>query len=341
MIVILMFVSRLRSNFEYELTGPPSGVAKLYTIGDHLVAISKTNEFYLWDWNNLEAKPQKGSIRAKKLLCLDDKRILQIPSGSPGTAIVSNLAGDEVYKSLSLGYNKQCSYMEISGNGRFVVFAMTARAAAANSGALHQLELQLLDTDSYELSYVTKIDLDDATIEVGNVAVSNDGRFIALVGHKNDAGWVALADVSQKQLLWQRVIEQPVELAEIVFSPNGKVVYTGGKGRDVYALETTDGNILRKLEMDKHELPNKKQHVCCIDVTANGSIVAAGTSPANLVYIWDAKTGNRISIISNVCPKVLAGPTILNGLAFSPNSAFFATSDMMASKKIRVWRIPK
>ena len=106
-------------------------------------------------------------------------------------------------------------------------------------------------------------------------------------------------------------------------------------GRDVICIKTETGEVSHRWQVDKYELPNKKQHISCLAVSGNSCFVGAGTEPAGAAYIWNAKTAEQVKVIKD------AGPTILNSIVFSPDSMLFATSEMWANTKVRVWRMPK
>jgi WD40 repeat protein len=328
-IVVLMFISRFRFNDKYELNGPAEGIIKLYTVGNYLAAISPTGEFCLWDWDKLDQPPKKGSVKAEKLLCLNNERIIWIPSDDSSTVVVSNLTSDKTYKKLSLGYDKQCKYMEISGNGRFIVFALTDKA---NADHPKKMQLEVLDVNSYELSNVSEIDLNNAAIRVNNVTISDDGAHVAVAGQKEETGWIAFINIKKEETIWQKNINETIELTEIIFSSKGDVIYTAGVGRNIYVFKVGDGDLVNQFQVDENIVAQKRQNISTIAVTDNGHLLGASTEPSGTVYIWNLVTGKRVYTDN-------PGMTITSGLAFSPDSSLFAVSDIQINP-VKIFKCP-
>lgn len=335
-ILVVMFVASYRSALEQQLDGPPNGVKELSTIGDSLVAISRTGELCVWDWNNITAKPRVESVNASNAIWLPTDHVVWVPSNDPGTIVISNRQDGKEVKRLSLGYNWQCDYLSTSRDGQFVALAAGDKAVTGEKSDFYKrIHIATIGPDLDELHDILTTDERRKDLMLRGFSISDDGTFIAMVGQKDGLGWIGAVDVKQRQLIWEQALDLSVELMEVAFSPDGHIIYTGGVGRRVFGLETTTGKVLREWEMADYMIPgNKRRLISCIAASPNGRYLAAGTEPVGEIYIWDIETGDKVGIIKD-------GATMLNALTFSPDSRNLVTGGLMAIRKVKIWRIPK
>jgi len=331
---IMMFVANYRSILKAELDPPASGVEKLHTVANWLAVISPRKEVYLWDWNRLNNKPITSSFEANNVACLSTDRFIWNPPDEPGTIIVSNLKGDKEYKRFSLPSGWQCEHIFAAKGGEFAVLELIKPASAQNSDHYDRIRLDMISPDLDIIANVLIISKQDDNLSINELAVSDDGAYIAIVGNRKGQGWVAVGDTKEKKLLWQEASDVSAEFINVAFSPDGKIVYAGGLGRYVCGFQNSTGELLRKWQMDEYQTPaNKRQHVSCIAASPDGRFLAAGTEPARDVYNWDVKTGDRLGIIT-------VGGWVLNGLTFSPDSLSLATASPIVKQKIKIWQTP-
>lgn len=325
-IVILTFIRNYRSTHVQKIYGPSAGVERLSTCSRQLVAISMDKEVYVWDWDDLSGWPQVGKTKAQKAAAMSSDRLVWVPSTTNNTVVVTNLKGDKELKRLPLPTNRKCRLLKVSPNGQYAV-------AALEAGGLTDDVVKLVATDSdltSILQVVTKT-IDDG-LRLNDIGVSNDGSLIAVVGRKGD-GWVLVADVQSRKILWERTLADVSELNNVVFSPDGEIVYVSEPGRFVYAFEVATGKLVKKFEMDKYKTPpNNPQTISCIVVSPDGRLLAVSTVPASRVFLWDAQTGKRLAVIH-------PGQFTVNGLAFSPDSLLLATGDLIGRVPMKVWRL--
>lgn len=317
-IVILTFIRNYRSTHVQKIYGPSAGVGRLSTCSRQLVAISRDKEVYVWDWDDLSGWPQVGKTKAQKAAAMSSDRLVWVPSTTNNTVVVTNLKGDKELKRLPLPTNRKCRLLKVSPNGQYAV-------AALEAGGLTDNVVKLVATDSdltSILQVVTKT-IDDG-LRLNDIGVPNDGSLIAVVGRKGD-GWVLVADVQSRKILWERTLADVSELNNVVFSPDGEIVYVSEPGRFVYAFEVATGKLVKKFEMDKYKTPpNNPQTISFIVVSGDGHMLAASTEPMSKVWIWDAKTGGKIVVLDN------PGGTI-SGVSFSPDSSLLAIGCLVRS----------
>ncbi len=335
-VVIVTFIANYKSQVAPELRGPNTGTEKLSVFGNRLIVISRKNETYVWNWDNLSAQPQVGSVNAQKVVALDSGRLLWLPLASNNTLVVSNLKGNEEFGRLSLGNIKRCHLLEASPNGKYAVTALEPAAPARQHGEPYatsdnQVKLAVIDPNLINVSEILAITTEGKT-KLNDVAVSNDGAFIAAVGAK-DAGWLLVANAKTKQLLWEQTAKDTRELNKVVFSPDGQRVYASEPGRYVYIFETTGGKTVGQLVMDKYQTsPNNPQTIGLLAASPDGRLFAATTEPASTACVWDIKTGQKITTFGR-------GFTI-SGLSFSPDSSLLVMGFLVRSN-INIWKIPQ
>jgi len=163
---------------------------------------------------------------------------------------------------------------------------------------------------------------------IRQIAVSDDGRYVAVGGWANG---VAMVDMAQEKVLW---IDRPpteVSTGYAVFAADGQTLYTAGSEGCVYRIETTTGRILGQWWATRRKGRSEYAHrASWLTVSPDGRWLAAGTGPEGHVYLWDLT-------VPDPEPRVLlhGGTTILM-LSFSPDSTHLAS---VAGGKIKVWKV--
>ena len=324
-IVVVMFVANYRSMLVQSLSGPKAGVKKLSTCGNQLTAISPNNDIHTWDWNDLSGWPKVGSVNAQKVAAMSSDRLVWVPSGKNNILVVSNLKGDKELRRLSLGMVRRCKWLEVSPNGKYA-----ATALVVDGGSNNDIRLAVTNSDLTSVSQVvTKTMRNKLTLN--DIGVSNDGAFVVAAGGK-EAGWVLVADVQSRQILWEQTVEDTNELNNVIFSPDGQMIYASEPGRYVYAFERATGKLVKKFEIDKYKTPpNRPQTISYIMVSPNGRLLAAATAPAENVWIWDAESGAKVTVITGE-------QYTISSVAFSPDSSLLAAG-ILVSSRINIWKI--
>ncbi len=335
-VAILMFIANYRSVLVHKLPNPKGGAEKLSTFGEQLIAISPNNEIYSWVWNNLSERPQISIVKAQKAVAMSSDRLLRILPGTDNLLVISNLKGDKELWQSSLGRNKKYKLLQASPNGRFAVAALAPapvfRQEDAGDGFDKRIQLVIIDADLNSIQPVETKTMEEG-LELNDIGVSNDGSLIAAVGG-GDKGWLFVASAKDKQLLWEHYVEDCNEFSKVVFSPDGQTVYASESGRRVYIFDITAKKLVKRLEMNKYKTPpNNPQTISCIAVSSDGHLLAAASSPASRVWIWDAKAGEKIVTIRT-------GQFSTCSMTFSPDSSFLAGANLR-DDPIKVWRISR
>jgi len=334
-VLVVMFIVHYRSTLEQELQAPLDGIESVYTAGGQLIAVSKTNEVWVWDWAGLADGSRTRPVKAKDVLWLPGDKLISTSSDSSGTIVVSDFANDTNYKRLLFDSSWRCEHLGIGGGGRFVALALVDKAGQGRGpGNSTRFRLEMLSSGLDKLVNVTTIDKKDDTLILYELDISDDGAFIAAVGQTNNFAWIGVFNVSKKIMVWEKQVEESTDFTDVAFSPNGEVVYAGGEGKHLYCFETTSGKVASQLLIDNEQLTVSfnEQRVTCAEVSPDGSVVAAGVNPGNKVYFWDTRTGERLG--------VMGGCRGLNNLAFAPDSSTFIVAGRNYGGSLKVRRVP-
>ena len=111
------------------------------------------------------------------------------------------------------------------------------------------------------------------------VAFSPDGSRLAL---GRDTGLV-LYDISTKRILWDR---PQTDFASVVFSPDGKLVVTGGVGRLVIVRNTGDGEI-------RFRLASHRARINGFAFSPNSRTLATASADG-VIKLWHVPTGQEL-----------------------------------------------
>jgi len=325
-IVISMFIANYRSTRVQELNSPKSGVEKMSTFGEQLIVISRDNDIYVWDWNDLSNWTQIGAVEAQKVAAMSSDRLVWVPSGKNDVLVVSNLRGDKELKRLSLGMTRTCKWLQASSNGKYAIAGVEVA-----DGSDGRIQLAVIEPDTSSISHVATKTLRQEELELQDIGISNDGASVAAVGGK-DTGWILVADGHSKEILWEQTIANSSELNNVIFSPDGQTVYASESGRYMYVFESATGKLGNRLAMDKYKTPpNNPQTISCIAVSHDGRLLAAASAPNSKVWVWDVKSGTTIDVM-------VTGHFWTSGLSFSPDSSLLAIADLTTSP-IKIWRV--
>ena len=248
-IIIIMFIVNYKSMLVKELKAPNVGIKKLLTYEEQLIAISQDNEIYLWDWNNLDRSPQINTLEAQHVAPISADRLLWVPSTNNNILTISNLKGDKQPKKLSFSETEGYKLLQASPNGKYAVAALTTDSSSKN-----HIKLAVINPDLLFISKVLTKTL-DAESQINDIAISNDGTLLAVAGQQKDSGWIFTIDTKSKKVLWEQTIVDSDKLISVVFSPDAQMIYTAKPDRYVYIFNSTTGELVKQLEMDKCKTP--------------------------------------------------------------------------------------
>jgi len=145
------------------------------------------------------------------------------------------------------------------------------------------------------------------------------------------AGWkngVVVIDVVNRKLLWAAKPKDEANLADVAFSPDGKLIYAGGTTGCIHVMETLTGKLLAQWYANESGKPVYGYRISTVTVSRDGRFIAAGVGPIGLVWVWSAD-GKTVAVLNH-------GDSTIRNVLFSPDSKFIAT---VAGSRIKIWNL--
>ncbi len=335
-ILVIMLIANRKSDLKTEFMPPRSGVEKLYTLNSSLVAVSQNGEIYVWDWSNINRAAVIISPKADKSILAASGRLIWVVAGKPTYVVVSEAHTRRVIARFPAPDGHVCQSMEISANGRYVVFMFTPEGVFADGyHSSEPISIEVLTPELSSFSHIASLALDKSECTVRGLAMSDDGKMVAVAGQKKKVGWVALMETSSGKILWQQTPDASPELTKVAFSPDSAALYAGGLQKTLYAFETATGKTLHQYTIKgKAESSSAEEaaRVTSITPDTQGRSLAVSLEPAAAVWVWKTADASNPQIIETPNKHIF-------GTAFSPDSALLATSEMRADQKLRIWRL--
>jgi len=325
----LMVLSNLRSNLSRRLQGPIEGTDSIFTADDKLVAVSKNNHIYVWQWNDLSIWPVVARPNAQTAVPIAEDKIIYNASAGIGKLIITNLKADKELASLSLPYGAECKKIKTSSNGKFGVASMLFKEGTQKGW----FKLGLFDSELKGISFVFQKDMKAEDFLVYDFDIIDDGNFFAGAGEKGQA-WIFVTDVKNKNVLWEKVFPEYGRFTSVKFSSDGKMLFVAEKVRYIIALDSATGQTIKVFEMPLYKgRAHQKQNISCIAVSPDGRVLAADSEPAGSIWFWDINTGKEIASFH-------VSDLTIPSIAFSPDSKYLATG-CMVSPEIKIWKVPQ
>jgi len=330
-ILTMVIIHHRSSQSVLTLESTSGGVEKLYTVGNSLVAISPKKHIRVWNWKKLNEGSRDSYVKADQMIYLSEDKLIWTHENNSERIVVTDIQQNKQYNSFPLAYDQICKLLGLSDNGRYAA-AVIVNKTDNHDSPLDYIRLDRITTDLTALSVVATME-DNGFIVPQNVAISSDGKFIAIVGKKNDKGWLTVASTEMKDIIWSIVLEDCSDLREIVFSPDNKLIYTAGSGLNVYEFEISTTKRIQKRQIRGNRITQReRQHISALSISKDGRFLAAAAEPHSNIYIW--RTGRN-----GVYKKINPGFIVLSGLAFSPDGSKLAVSGIISNKKIKIYKI--
>ena len=328
-IFIAIIVSNLRSSVVAQLVLPfNNGIANLSTCGNLLSAVSNDNKIYVWDWTNTSKKPREGIVESVQAALLTPDTVVSVKHTNPDSVVISELDANETQRKIYLLSDSGTAFLGVNRDRSRIVLLLVR-----NNNRSETLNIDLLDvlTDSQRVQPIFTIKSESGNI--GHLAVSNDGNRVVVVGERNDHGWMFVADLKEKRLVWQKEMPDFKKIFRATFSADGKIIYVRGTDSTLLLFNTDTGEEIRRLlPVKENKSTYRIMPVQAVEVSHDGSFVASAV--VSTIYIWDTKTVKILGSLSG-CQK------ILSSIAISPDSKLLATSNMRQGGKIIIQRIPR
>ena len=241
-----------------------------------------------------------------------------------------SLSDGRILKKWDLGLGWFCAASRLSGNGKYLAFRVMENLDRRTPGFSFEkprLRVGLLGPDRDKLIWAptlvgTRI---GAFGTVRGAIPSDDGAYVVVAGYENGA---ALLDVKNQKVLWGMKPDEEITIADAAFTPDNALLYMGGNLGCVWGVEVATGKVVSQWWPTGPQRPGAGPRISVVTVSGDGRFVAASVGPD--VYVWKAKTGERVSVL-----KHGRGPLLI--VSFSPDSKALAS---YAAGRLKVWRMP-
>jgi WD40 repeat protein len=322
-------MSNRRSSIVAQLNLPlNNGVANLSTCGSLLSAASNDNKIYVWDWTNLSNKPREGLIESGQAALITPDTVVSVKHTNPDSVVISGLDANETRKELYLPSGSGTAYLGVNQDRSKIVLLLVR---SNNSDTAAKYDLFDVSIDTRRVQPILTVDSEPGN--VGHLSVSNDGNRVVVVGEKNGQGWMFVADLKDKRLVWQKEMPDFKKIFRAAFSADGDIIYARGTDSTLLVLNAGSGEEIRRmLPVKENKSTYRIMPVQAVEASRDGNLVAAAI--VSTVYLWDTKTEKKLGSLGG-------GHKILSSIAISPDSRLLATSDMRQGGKIKILRIPR
>lgn len=223
------------------------------------------------------------------------------------------------------GWEFQSIEAGLSSNGKLAAVVLAAKPNS-DPDETERHRVGRIDLRTLELAWVGELSGRGAPT-IRRIAVSDDGRFIAVGGWDNG---VALVDASEKKVLWSGRSPMEVSTGYVRFSSDGLTLYTAGSEGCVYTVDTITGRRRGRLWATDTGRSLYGHRISSLAISPDGRWLAAGTGPQGRVYLWD---------ITSPAPKPRTlphgGGTVFI-VEFSPDSQRLAS---VANGTIKIWNV--
>ncbi len=328
---IVMIVVNRQSALEQELRFPfNNGIASLSTCTNLLVAAGLDDTIYVWDWNNLSAKPASSETQSHYALLLGPDKVISLRQRGLKAVVISNFSDGHQLKLLPIDSQGEVSHLTVSRQRTVAAFVVKKPTTDGDSAKVY--ELLSFTPDAQKIEKVIEFKTSRPNDQLADLALSDDGKLAVVVGQKDNRAWIALADISEKRVVREADMPQPRLFHDSALSPDGRLIYVRGSDSTVYAFEVASGRVASRFAAFKDSSSEvESTSVQQVTVSPDGKLIAAIVS--TYLCVWDSISGQKLLLRT-------PGHKIESGLAFSPDGRFVATSDMRQGGTIKIWRCP-
>ncbi len=325
--------SQQQPESEESWRGAGGGFREWGATGEYIFGVSiKPIRLDTWKWEGGLLKRQK-SVEASfvkdagAISWLTSGRLLFCPNDyNLHPIVIMDVEKERVLQEWNLGKYWYCSIIGTSRNGEYAAVGVFQNTGPRDYNH-PRVRIGLISPKVENITWLpTLIGKHRGYDNIESIVPSDDGRYVAVAGWNNGA---VVVDVANKKILWEIRPKEAVALKDIVFSLDNKVVYTGGGEGCVYGMDVPTGKILSRWFATETGKSIYGHRISTVAVSPDGNLVAVGTGPEGLVYIWESKTGKKVKVLDH------GGSTILI-LSFSPDSKTLAT---FAAGKIKTWSL--
>ena len=331
-VFVIMLVANIKSTLKEEiLVSINEGVANFFTYRNSLVAVYRDNKMRIWDWKNLSNKPLVCTVQSSQVILNKTDCIISFRPGNRKTIVATDLQGN-VKHEIAVTPNCSTAYLRINYAGNTIIVVL--EKPENTTKVYTSYEVLNFDTDNFQLTSIEKIGKSGSNYLFWDFAVSNDGNLLAAVGQNGEQGSIVLVDINQRKIIWEKELSDTGRLPSVAFSPDGKFIYARDAYSSIQKVETKTAKQLSPLLQGENikTLMSSSQSVQDIVIDSGGKLLAAVVGEH--IEVWNLETEKMIYTVG-------PGHKIIGSIAFSPDSAFVASSDLRQGGKIQIWKLPK
>ena len=320
------------------------GLHTLFTSGHQLVGTG-SKKVFAWNWQDLDAAASEYAVEdtLDASLSADGRILLEADEDGHRTPVHLLQAVDpqtgEAAEIANLGREWYVSKLVCSQNGKHHACLL------AFDAVIGDVSTALMDRTRYGIGAVDMSKPDSSWVRpiihpnrgggltLSALAVSEDGKYVAVVGCDGTGGWIHLACPRKGKSLWETVPDGSNAFGAVAFAPDGKVVYAAGTDGHVYAFEVANGRPRSKWAIQEGREIRYGERITGLAASPDGRFVAAGLGPTGDVHIWSTTSGN-------VVRSWRTRQATMYRLAFSPDSRLLAANGVQG-RTVQIWRLPE
>jgi WD40 repeat protein len=295
-------------------------------LGGRLASASSDQTVKVWDSSTgREALVWRGRGPVVRLAFFPDSRRLVLGSNADGTGgriqptvtVLDTATGEAIQLgSTDTPAADSVNGVTVSLSGDMVAAAFAnqrAQVLAADSGAI----LAAIPTPEVELQ-TCAFSADRTALALVGLAPSAD-RHERYQGERS-AGYLAIWDLTQRRVRWQKISNVTNKIRGIEFSPDGRTLATADNEETVTLWNAADGTPIRRLL-------GHRRLVSWVAFSPDGRRLASA-SWDQTAKVWDVATGQEIVTLHGHMRSVLC-------VAFSPDGTRLATSS--EDQTVKLW----
>jgi WD40 repeat protein len=328
LMMVIVIVNNVRKSDTLVLdVSDNAGVSLLETVNDSLVCVFHDGQTVVWDWNTLPQQRAGFSVKTNRVVLLDANRLVAVNETEKKVLSVYSLPSSEKIKDISVGWDDQEVWPEMSFNRSAVALI---RKNPVDSAGKVLYEFLTIDIEKSLTGIPVSLSVQADNSDFIDFAV-DENNVLCAVGSKQKSGRIAAVDLEKGNNLWDRTYEDTQEFCNIIVSPDNHYLLAGNRDGILYKLSAETGEVVKKIQLleegETRPITNDYS-VLNLAFSPDGHYFVATIHPK--AYLLKADSDE----IVHICTPA---NRLISKIAFSPNNQFFATSDIRASYPIRIW----
>lgn len=304
-----------------NLTVPDNkGIPKLSANETDLIASQTGGGFYLFQWANLENEYTTFPSLSEKSLLLDQNPKYSL-SYAAGDLVALGQDGREQFR---IAHDKdiETAYMITDRRQKTIIFV-----GKKTDNKLSYYSVKTVNLEGRYLTYLWDSEAGE-NYDLSIFDISDDGSLFAAAGRKDDRGYIAVIDILDQKVVWEKQFPEDRSFTGMCFSSDGRTLFAGSEEGTVSLVNAQTGE--RRKTVVLVEEPRKTTNSKSIQTlvsSSKGTWFACACDPVVFVLDQESCTLNK---------SIASKHKIVTGIVFSPDETMLATSDLRASGVISI-----